>query len=154
MAGSVHNDPENPPLARDQVAAALARGLCRALANRGLSCLTELTLGNGRRVDVIGLDTKGRIEIVEIKSSIEDFKTDRKWPEYLAYCDSFYFAVPEDFPQSLIPDEVGLMVADPYGAEILRESQVYDLNAARRRSLLLLYAQTAARRLQGLIDPG
>lgn len=141
------------PLARDRVAAALARGLCRALAHRGFACLTELTLGNSRRVDVIGLDAKGRIVIVEIKSSPEDFKTDRKWPEYLAYCDSFYFAVPEQFPQELIPDDVGLMVADAYGAEVLRESQSYDLNAARRRAILVLFAQTAARRLQGFVDP-
>src|SRR3546814_2704147 len=86
-------------------------------------------------------------------SSVEDFRCDQKWPEYREYCDQFYFAVPESFPQALIPPAQGLMVADGYGATVVRESADFALNAARRRALLLQFAQVAAARLQALCDP-
>ena len=137
MTAEASGDRDGPTvLARDQIADALARGLCRALSERGFASLTEVTLNSGRRVDVIGLDAKGRIVIVEINSSPEDFKSDRKWPDYLTYCDSFYFAVPNDFPLELIPADLGLIVADAYGAEVLRESPAYTLNGTRRRAIL------------------
>jgi hypothetical protein len=123
------------------------------LADHGISSLTEFSLRSGRRVDVIGLDAKGRITIVEIKSSLEDFRADAKWPEYLDYCDAFYFAVPEQFPQEVIPEAAGLMVADAYGAAILRESPALPLNGTRRRTLLLRFAVAAAKRLMTLTDP-
>ncbi len=99
------------------------------------------------------LDAKGGLTIIEIKSSVEDFRSDKKWPEYLDYCDRFFFAVPEDFPQALIPADQGLLVADAYGATVIRESALRPLNAARRKAVTLRFAQTAARRLMGLIDP-
>ena len=138
---------------QERLAIGMARGIGRSLAQLGQTSLTEFTLRSGRRVDVIGLDPKARITIVEIKSSLEDFRSDRKWREYLEYCDAFFFAVPEDFPQEVLPDEVGLMVADAYGAAILRESPLFELNAARRRALLLQFAQAAGKRLQSFTDP-
>ena len=94
--------------ARDTaMAAGLARGVCRALQNAGYNSLTEFRLSSSRRVDVIGVDAGGLILIVEIKSSIEDFRSDRKWPEYLAFCDRFYFAVPEGFPREILPTDQG-----------------------------------------------
>ena len=137
----------------ERLARQLARGVARALADHGISSLTEFSLRSGRRVDVIGLDAKGRITIVEIKSSLEDFRSDAKWPEYLDYCDAFYFAVPEHFPQEIIPDAAGLMVADAYGAAILRESPELPLNGTRRRTLLLRFAVAAAKRLMTLTNP-
>lgn len=131
----------------------LARGVCRALADHGLATLTEFTLGSGRRVDVIGLDRRGQVTIVEIKTCLEDFRSDRKWPEYLGYCDRFYFAVPADFPRHILPADCGLMAADPYGAVMLRESPDFRLNAARRRSQGLRFGLAAAERLGRLIDP-
>ena len=131
----------------------LARGVCRALADHGLATLTEFTLGSGRRVDVIGLDRRGQVTIVEIKTCLEDFRSDRKWPEYLAFCDRFFFAVPEDFPRHALPTDCGLMAADPYGAVILRESPDFQLNAARRRAQGLRFGLAAAERLGRLIDP-
>lgn len=131
----------------------LARGVCRALADHGLATLTEFTLGSGRRVDVIGLDRRGRVTIVEIKTCLEDFRSDRKWPEYLAFCDRFFFAVPEDFPRYVLPADCGLLAADPYGAAILRESPDFRLNAARRRAQGLRFGLAAAERLGRLIDP-
>ena len=142
-----------PTIARANAAALLSRGLGRFLAAHGIVNLPEFTLRCGRRADLLCLDAKCRITIIEIKSGIEDFRCDQKWPEYLEYCDQFYFAVPESFPQELIPREQGLIVADGYGATVVRESGSFDLNAARRRALLLQFAQLAAARLQALSDP-
>lgn len=136
----------------NRLALDLARGVGRMLGDLGFATLTEFTLRSGRRVDVIGLDPKGRIAIVEIKSSIEDFRSDRKWRDYLDYCDSFYFAVPDFFPQSVIPEEVGLIVADPFGGVLLRGSPDLPLNGSRRRSLLLSFARAAAQRLEHHLD--
>lgn len=129
------------------LAQGLARGVGRLLADHGQVSLVEFSLKSGRRVDVIGLDAKGRFTVVEIKSSLEDFRSDRKWPEYLDYCDRFFFAVPDFFPREILPGDCGLIVADLFSAVILRESPTLTLNAARRRSLTLQFAQTAARRL-------
>ncbi|MFQ5775112.1 MAG: MmcB family DNA repair protein [Kiloniellaceae bacterium] len=133
--------------------AGLARGVCRALHQLGYTSLTEFKLGCGRRVDVIGVDPGGLILIVEIKSSLEDFRADRKWREYLAYCDHFYFAVPEDFPREVLPEDCGLLVADPYGAAVLREAPPLRLNPTRRRAQILRFAHTAALRLARHTDP-
>ncbi len=135
-------------------AARLARGVTRALHDLGQASLTEFTLGSGRRVDVIGLDPGGRLTIVEIKSSLEDFRADRKWRGYLDYCDRFFFAVAENFPQEVLPEGRGLMIADGYGAAVLREAPLLPLAPARRRALILRFAQTAAQRLSHVEDPG
>ena len=132
----------------------LARGVCRALANRGFATLVEVSLANGRRADVLALGRDGELVIVEIKSSVADFKGDRKWREYRAFCDRLYFAIPEQFPQELIPEECGLMVADAFGAAVLREAPAAPLAAARRRALTLRFARLAAGRLRRLLDPG
>ena len=142
-----------PALDRSNAAALIARGLGRYFAAHGVVSLPEFTLASGRRADLICFDAKSRITIVEIKSSIEDFRTDQKWPDYLDFCDRFYFAVPEGFPQAVIPEDQGLMVADGYGATVIRDAADLALNAARRRALLLQFAQLAARRLQALSDP-
>ncbi len=131
----------------------LARGVCRALSDHGLATLTEFTLGSGRRVDVIGLDRRGQVTIVEVKTSLEDFRSDRKWPEYLDFCDRFFFAVPEGFPRHVLPADCGVMAADAYGAVILRESPAFRLSAARRRAQGLRFGLAAAERLGRLIDP-
>ncbi len=132
---------------------ALARGVCRALAARGCATLTELTLANGRRADVMAITSSGEIWIIEVKSSVEDFRADRKWADYKPFCDRLYFAVPGDFPVALIPDECGLIGADAYAAEILRPAPLDPLNAARRKAVTLRFARLAASRLLRLRDP-
>jgi len=102
-------------------AALLSRGVCRTLAQRGYVSLLEFPLANGRRADVIALGRAGELVIVEIKTSIADFRADRKWDTYRDFSDRLYFAVPEDFPRALIPDECGLIVADSFGAAVLRD---------------------------------
>ncbi len=113
----------------------------------GFSSLAELTLVSGRRCDLICLSAKGEFVIVEVKSSIEDFRVDKKWPEYRNFCDRFYFATHAGVPGEIFPDEAGLIVADAYGAEILREAEAHRLSAAARKALLLRYARTANSRL-------
>lgn len=134
-------------------AAAVQRGCGRLLAQMNYAALTELALATGRRVDIIALGPKGEIIVIEIKSSLTDYLTDGKWEEYLDFCDRFFFAVPPDFPREVIPQEVGLIVADKYEAEILREG-AHDtpLPPARRKALTLQFARVAARRVFRILD--
>ena len=117
----------------------LARGVGRALTDLGWSCLFEVVLKTGRRVDIMALDEKGRIAVVEIKSSLADFRSDGKWQEYLEFCDLFFFAVPEDFPRET--------------AAIIREAPETSLAPARRKALTLRFARTAGQRLLQTLDP-
>jgi len=136
-------------------AAAVQRGCSRLLAAMNFAPVTELTLATGRRADMMALGPKGDIIIIEIKSSVADYMADHKWEEYLDFCDRFFFAVPAEFPPELLPDDVGYIVADRFGAEILREG-AHDtrLPPARRKALTLLIARIAARRVMRFLDPG
>lgn len=137
---------------RPEITAALARGVQRLLVELGYAPLLELTLANGRRADVAGLSPKGEIVIVETKSGVEDFIVDLKWPDYIDFCDAFFFAVTEEFPQALIPDDVGLIVADGFGGAIVRPAQRQPLAPARRKAMTLHFARVAAGRLLGAGD--
>jgi len=143
--------PETP--AEIRLAHQLALGIMRTFADMGEGALTEVTLANGRRADVLALDGRGYLTIVEIKSGPVDFKTDRKWREYLEFCDAFYFAVAEGFPVELLPDDTGLMIADRWSAHIVRAAQVEPLSAARRKAMLLRFGLLASNRLRLLVDP-
>lgn len=139
---------------QSQIAAELQRGICRTFRALGHSVLTELPLANGRRADVVGLSPTGDVLIVEIKSCLVDYRTDGKWREYLDYCDRLYFAVTTDFPAEVIPQDAGLILADRYGVELVREPAEERLQAARRKAMLLCFARAAALRLQHHLDPG
>lgn len=129
------------------------RGVCRQLVNMGYTVLTEFTLPNNRRADVIGLSEAGVFVIVEVKVSVADFRGDTKWPEYEDFCDRLYFAVPPEFPDELIPASTGLIIADSWGAEEIRPAPDTGLHANRRKALTLRFARTAAERHQRLVDP-
>jgi hypothetical protein len=131
----------------------LARGVCRALGQLGYASLVEFPLANGRRADILGLGKAGDLVLVEIKSSVADFRADRKWANYRDFADRFYFAIPSHFPHVLIPEDCGLMVADPFGAVVLREGQTSPLSSGRRRALILRFARVGAMRLHRCIDP-
>jgi hypothetical protein len=135
------------------VAAAVQRGVGRLLRASGFAMLTEFTLASGRRADVIAVNAAGSIWIVEIKSSLEDFRVDVKWPEYHDFCDQLFFALPPELDSAIIPLDTGLIVADNWGAEILRHPEPIPLHASRRKALILSFARTAAQRLHGLYDP-
>jgi hypothetical protein len=129
------------------VADRIARGVCRRLGELGYQTLLEFRVGIGRRADVAGLDAGGRFIIAEIKSSTADFRADGKWPEYLPYCDAYYFAVADDFPRDILPSQHGLIVADEHDAVILREAPQRPMPAARRRAQILRFGLIAAQRL-------
>jgi hypothetical protein len=137
------------PFSRPDITAALARGVTRLLADHGLVSVLEVPLANGRRADVMALTAAGEIWIVETKSCLADYAGDAKWPDYLDYCDKFYFGVAEDFPRELIPEECGLIVADGFNGAILRPAPERRLAGARRKAVTLLFARLAAMRLGG-----
>jgi len=134
-------------------AALFARGVCRAFAQLGYASLLEFPLANGRRADILALGRGGELAIVEIKSSVADFRADRKWTEYRDFADRFYFAVPDSFPTALIPEECGLIVADAFSASLIRAGGTRALAPGRRRAVTLRFALTAAARLHRHIDP-
>lgn len=129
------------------------RGVCRYLFGLGYAVLTEFRLANHRRADVIGLHENGEFVIVEVKVSVADFRGDTKWPEYEDFCDRLFFAVPPEFPDELIPERTGLIIADSWGAEELRPAPDTGLHASRRKALTLRFARAAANRHQRLVDP-
>jgi len=133
-------------------AADVARGVARLLIQEGFSPILEFTLANGRRLDVAALGPDGTLLGVEIKVAVPDLKSDRKWPDYLDFCELFYFAVPPDFPEELVPENTGLIVADRFGGAILRPSPVAQLHASRRKAVTLRFAKVAAERLARAID--
>jgi hypothetical protein len=131
----------------------VARGTRRLLRRLDFSTLTEMPLLSGRRADIFALSSNGSIFIVEIKSSLADFRSDAKWRDYRAYCDRFFFAIPEGVPASEFPQDAGLILADAYSADVIRQAPEHRMAAATRRSMLLRYAHTAALRLQRVTDP-
>ena len=143
-----------PPDGRQsQTALGVALGTRRLLASHGFTSLPELTLASGRRADIVGLGPDGTIWILEIKSSVADFRADGKWPDYRDFCDRFSFAVPEGFPIDILPADAGLVLADAFGAAVAREAPEHRLVAARRKSVTLRFAHAAAGRLHSLVDP-
>ena len=139
--------------AQPATASSLGRGICRALEQLGYASLVEFPLANRRRADILALGKTGDLLIIEIKSSVADFRADRKWASYREFADRLYFAVPNEFPSVLIPEECGLIVADAFGAAVLRHGVLTPLVPARRRALTLRFALAAASRLRRHVDP-
>jgi len=134
-------------------ALAIARGTARYLHALGYCVVSELPLPSGRRADLVALGGDGEIVIVEIKSSVADFRADQKWPDYRMHCDRFFFATVIDVPCEIFPPDAGLIVADAFGASMLCEAPEHRLPPATRKTMLLRFAQAAALRLQSLADP-
>ncbi|MDQ0347047.1 MmcB family DNA repair protein [Ancylobacter vacuolatus] len=143
-----------PPDGRQsETARGIQRGALRYLVARGLVGVPEFSLASGRRADIAALDTRGEVWVVEIKSSVIDFRTDRKWTEYRLYCDRLFFAVGPDFPLEILPEDTGILVADMFGAGLVREAPRHPMAGATRKALTLRFARAAAGRLMGLMDP-
>lgn len=134
---------------RPEITANVTRGAARLLADLGYAPLAEVTLPNGRRADLMALSRKGEIAIVEVKSSVEDYRTDAKWRQYLPYCDTFAFAVAPEFPRQILPEDPGLIIADGFGGAVLREAPLSPLAPARRKALTIAFARLAAMRAAG-----
>lgn len=131
----------------------IARGTARLLHAHGFCVVSELPLASGRRADLVGLGGDGEIWIVEIKSSIADFRADHKWTDYRLHCDRLFFATTVEVSCEIFPKDTGLIVADAYGAQIVCEAPVHRLHPSTRRSMTLAAARAAATRLQWLVDP-
>jgi hypothetical protein len=149
------NNPDQLPVdgRQSETAAAIQRGASRLLRNMGFALLPEFSLASGRRADIIGINGEGRIWIVEIKSSLADYRADVKWQEYGEFCDRFFFAIPETLAPEVIPASAGLIIGDQWSAEIIRQPDEFMLHASRRKALTLQFARAAALRLHGLYDP-
>ena len=143
-----------PPDGRQsQTALAVARGTARLLHQFGFSCVAELALPSGRRADITALNGAGEIWIVEIKSSVADFRADQKWMDYRLHCDRLFFATTMEVPCEIFPPDTGLIVADAFGAQIVCEAPEHRLHASTRKCMMLAFARCAALRLQALADP-
>ena len=132
----------------------LARGVCRHLLSHDFVTVEEFTPTSGLRVDVMALGPKGEVWVIECKSSRADFAGDHKWQGYLEWCDRYFWAVDERFPNELLPQETGLIIADAYDAEIIRMGPEAKLAPARRKTIVQKFARHAARRWQLARDPG
>jgi hypothetical protein len=131
---------------RPETTSVVTRGAARLFEALGYAPLMEVGLPNGRRADIMALGPRGQIAICEVKSGLDDFRTDRKWGEYGPYCDLFYFAVAPEFPRDILPSEPGLIVADAFGGAILADAPRIALAPARRKALTLAFARLAAMR--------
>jgi hypothetical protein len=138
---------------QSDTALAVARGTARCLHALGYCVVGELPLPSGRRADLVALGGDGEFIIVEIKSSVADFRADQKWMEYRLHCDRLFFATIADVPREIFPADAGLIVADAFGASIVTEAPEHRLPAARRKTMMLRFGHAAALRLQALADP-
>lgn len=140
-------------------AADVTRGVTRMLLRHDLVAMAEVPLDGGRRADLMALDSRGGIVIVEIKVSRADLLGDGKWTDYLAHCDRYFWAVPAGFDVSpldgaaFLPERTGIIVADRYDATIIRPAHSNPLSAAARKRSMLGFGRRAARRLILSIDP-
>ena len=131
---------------RPETTLSVTRGAARLMLDMGYAPLLEVCLPNGRRADVMALGPKGDLVICEVKSGIDDYRVDRKWQEYGPFCDAFYFAVAPEFPEGVLPDEPGLIVADGFGGAVVRDAPATPLAPARRKALTLAFARLGALR--------
>lgn len=138
---------------QSETALAIARGTARLLHSLGFASVSELPLPSGRRADLVALNQRGEIWIVEIKSSVEDLRTDQKWHEYRAHCDRLFFAFTQDLPCEIFPEQAGLIVADAYGAHMHCDAPEHRLPAPTRKLMTVRFALAAAQRINRLIDP-
>ena len=142
-----------PDRRQSETALAIARGTARLLRSLGFSCISELPLPSGRRADLVALNERGEIWIVEIKSSLIDFQVDQKWPYYKDFCDRFFFAKPPELDPDIFPASEGLMAADGHDGAILRMANEEPLPGARRKAVMLKLARLGADRIHTLMDP-
>jgi hypothetical protein len=142
-----------PDRRQSDTALAIARGTARLLRSLGFACISELPLPSGRRADLVAINERGEIWIVEIKSSVEDLRADQKWPEYRAHCDRLFFAFTSDLNCDIFPTDTGLIVADAYCAHMHCPAPEHRLAAPTRKLMTVRFAIAAAQRFNRLVDP-
>ena len=143
----------SPDGRQSDTALAIARGTARLLRSLGFACVSELPLPSGRRADIVAINERGEIWIIEIKSSAEDLRADQKWPDYRAHCDRLFFAFTQDLSCEIFPPDTGLIVADAYGAHMHCAAPEHRLPAPTRKLMTVRLAMAAAQRFNRLLDP-
>ena len=143
----------SPDGRQSDTALAIARGTARLLRSLGFACVSELPLPSGRRADIVAINERGEIWIIEIKSSVEDLRADQKWPDYRAHCDRLFFAFTQDLSCEIFPPDTGLIVADAYGAHMHCTAPEHRLPAPTRKLMTVRFAMAAAQRFNRLLDP-
>ena len=133
-------------VSRPQTTMTVTRGAARLMLALGYAPLLEVGLPNGRRADIMAISPRGRLAICEVKSGLEDYRADRKWGEYLPFCDLFYFAVAPEFPRQILPEGPGLIVADAFDGAVILDAPETPLAPARRKALTVAFARLAALR--------
>jgi hypothetical protein len=141
--------PDSVSLTRGQ---SLARGVARHFSSLGWVSIEELAPVRGLRVDVMALGPKDEIWVIECKSNLADFRSDRKWGRYLEWCDRFFWAVDTRFPIDELPKITGLMIGDAYNSEIIRMGPETKMASSRRKGIVHKFAVNAARRLHEIRD--
>ena len=142
-----------PDRRQSETALAIARGTARLLRSLGFACISELPLPSGRRADLVALNERGEIWIVEIKSSVEDLRADQKWQDYRAHCDRLFFAFTRDLPCEIFPEQTVRIVADGYVSHLQCEAPEHRLAAPTRKLMTVRFALAAAQRINRLVDP-
>jgi hypothetical protein len=142
-----------PDRRQSETALAVARGTARLLRSLGFTSISELPLPSGRRADLVALNERGEIWIVEIKSSVEDLRADHKWEDYRAHCDRLFFAFTQELPCEIFPKDTGLIVADAYGAHMLCDAPEHRLRPPTRKLMTVRFAMAASLRINRLVDP-
>ena len=142
-----------PDRRQSETALAVARGTARLLRSLGFTSISELPLPSGRRADLVALNDKSELWIVEIKSSVEDLRADHKWEDYRAHCDRLFFAFTQDMPPEIFPKDTGLIVADAHGAHMLCTAPEHRLPAPTRKLMTVRFAMAAGLRINRLVDP-
>lgn len=145
--------PKTQRPALSEEAQRIRRGCIRFFTRLGFACLIEVPLPNQRRADIVAIGRDGKITIIEVKSGLTDFRADQKWMDYLGFCDAFYFGVDVDFPSDVLPADIGFICADEFDAEIMRQSALEPLKAARRHALMQRLARLGGFRLTAVHDP-
>ena len=144
---NLHKDHPLDDGRQSEKALMVRHGVQKLFLRLGIPVLSELPLADGRRADLVGIDRKGGIIIVEIKSSIGDLKADHKWPDYRAHCDRLYFASHSEVPIELFPEDCGFILADGFDGYIMREAPEHRMSAPARKAIMLRFSRVAAKRL-------
>lgn len=141
MAAKAEKKPTKP--ARSLVAAALKKAAAFYLFRYGFAVTYELGVmpWGSRRADIVANKVSGKIVILEVKSSLADFRTDKKWRSYLDYCDKFMFCTTEDVYEKIkdeLPKEVGVVCLSPSTgwAYMAKKSPNLELTDENRMSVL------------------
>ena len=137
----------------DKSSRSIFKQTMRFFSKKGYQVLSEFSLPNKRRVDIIAINLKKEIIIIEIKSKKKDLNYDKKWKSYLNYCNYFYFACNEKITNVNFSQNIGIIQKKFNKIKIIKESKYKKLSQIKKNKLILNFALSAASKFHRLIDP-